>query len=127
MMREFQAENERRRTSVENNPTILLNANRNEMILESTPNDRSASSTPTKQYYVDQQIKANQPKVNTPERRSTLDRNKLNVKTNRFTSDTMKVRYFGIIWNINKNHLPLFVNEFLYYRHLDVQTMPHMS
>ncbi len=91
MMREFQEENDRRRTSIENDPTMLLNASSNEIIL------RSTSSTPTKQHHADQPIKtttANQMKVNTSERRSTVDRNKTNIKTNRFTSDTLKVRYF---------------------------------
>jgi len=94
-MKEFQAENERRRTSIENNSTMLLNANSNEIILQSTSNDQSTPSTPTKQFHLDQQIKTttNQMKINTPEKRSTVDRNKLNIKTNRFPSDTLKVRY----------------------------------
>jgi len=97
-MKEFQAENDRRRTSDENNSSILLNADSNEMILQSTSNDQSIPSTPTKQFHLDQQIKTNQMKNNTPERRSTVDRNKLNIKTNRFTSDNLKVRYLQIIF-----------------------------
>ncbi|CAF4210161.1 unnamed protein product [Rotaria sp. Silwood2] len=95
MMKEFQAENERRRTMSENNPTTLLNASSNEIILQSSSNDQSETllpSTPTKQNHANHQIKptSNQIKANTPERRSTADRTKLNVKTNRFTSDTLK-------------------------------------
>ncbi|CAF3357847.1 unnamed protein product [Rotaria sp. Silwood1] len=98
MMKEFQAENERRRTMSENNTTILLNASSNEIILQSMPNNQSQTplpSTPTKQNHVDHQMKttSNQIKVNTPERRSNVDRNKLNIKTNRFTSDTLKTSY----------------------------------
>ncbi|CAF1329604.1 unnamed protein product [Rotaria sordida] len=96
MMKEFQAENERRRTLSENNPSTLLNASSNDIILQSMSNDQSQtplSSTPTKQHDVDHQTKTtlNQIKVNNiSERRSTVDRNKLNIKTNRFTSDTLK-------------------------------------
>lgn len=101
MMKEFQAENERRRNSIENNSSMLLNATNNDMILQSTINDQSTPSTPTKQNHIDQQIKTtNQMKINTPERRSNIDRNKLNIKTNRFTSDTLKVKYFLVILNI---------------------------
>jgi hypothetical protein len=84
-MKEFQAENDRRRTSDENNSTMLLNVDSNERILQSTSNDQSIPSTPTKQFHL------NQMKTNTPERRSNVDRNKLNIKTNRFTYDTLKV------------------------------------
>jgi hypothetical protein len=118
-MKEFQAENERRRTITEDNPSMLLNASSNEMILQS--NDQSIPSTPSSQYHSDQQLKTtNQMKVNTLERRSTFDRNKLNIKTHRFAYDTLKVRYFEFISNINQI-------SYLYYRHLDVQTMLHMN
>lgn len=93
MMKEFQAENERRRTSLENNSSILLNASSNDMILQSTTNDQSIPSTPTKQNHLDQQLKTtNQMKINTSERRTNFDKNKFNTKTNRFTTDTSKVR-----------------------------------
>jgi hypothetical protein len=106
MMREFQAENERRRTSIDTNASMLLNADSNEMILQSISNDQSAPSTPTKQRHVDQQIKTGiTTKNNTSERRSNVDRNKFNTKTNRFASDNLKVRYFNII---NKINYPLF-------------------
>jgi hypothetical protein len=99
-MKEFQAENERRRTITENSPTTLLSATSNELILQSISNDpsqNSSPSTPNKQFRIDQQIKtpSNRTKINTPERRSNLDRNKLNLKTNKMTSDTLKVRLFS--------------------------------
>jgi hypothetical protein len=78
MMREFQAENERRRSISESNIPALLNVNSNEMILQSISNDQP--QTPTRQK-----------KINTPERRSNFDRNKSNVKTN-----TLKVSLFLI-------------------------------
>ncbi|CAF1569831.1 unnamed protein product [Rotaria magnacalcarata] len=95
MMKEFQAENERRRTNLENNPTMELNAASNDIILQSISNDESETvshSTSSKQDYLDHQIKttSNQTKSNTLERRATVDRNKLNFKTNRLTTDVLK-------------------------------------
>ena len=102
-MREFQAENERRRTSVDTNVSTLLDVESNDMILQSISNDQSVPSTPTKQRLNDQQIKTTNP-MKTSERRSNFDRNRYNVKTNRYPSDTQKVKYFisNIIYN---NHL----------------------
>ena len=118
MMREFQAENERRRTSVENNSTSLLNADSNEIILQSTSNEQSVPSTPIKQNHLDQQTKTTNPlKMNTLERRSTLERNKFNTKTNRLASDSLKVKYLDSISNINHLH----------FRHRDVQIMLHRN
>jgi hypothetical protein len=91
MMREFQAENERRRTSIDTNASTLLNVDSNEMILHSISNNESVPSTPTKQRLVDQQIKTTN-QMKTSERRSTSDRNKFHMKTTRYTSDTLKVR-----------------------------------
>jgi len=96
MMREFQAENERRRPSPENNHTTLLDTNTDEIISSLISNGQSQlslPSIPTKQQ-IDDQSKtiSNQIKINTPDRRLTIDRNKLNIKTNRFPYDTNKVR-----------------------------------
>ena len=88
MMKEFQEENERRRTTDEENLTLLLNSDSNEIPIQPLANEQSTPSTPTKT--------TNQTKVNTQDRRSNIDRNKLNIKTNRFTSDASKVRYFQI-------------------------------
>lgn len=97
MMKEFQAENDRRQTITENNPTSLLNAGSNDIILQPTSND--SPSTPTKQFHLDHQGKttSNQTKMNTPERRSNFDRNKLNIKTNKFTTDASKVSIIVLI------------------------------
>ena len=126
MMREFQAENDRRQTSVENDSTMLLNADSNEMILPSTPNDQSAPSTPTRQRHLDQQLKTTNPmKMNTPERRVAADRNKFPIRTSKLPSDTLKVNYFAII--IIKTII--FIDDniiFLNFRHRDVRTMLHM-
>jgi hypothetical protein len=96
MMREFQAENERRRPSPENNHTTLLDTNTDEIISSSISNGQSQvslPSIPTKQQ-IDDQLKttSNQIKLNSPERRLTIDRNKLNIKPNRLPYDTNKVR-----------------------------------
>lgn len=104
MMKEFQAENERRRSISENNPTVLLNANDNEIVLHTTSNDPSQISSPstlTKQSNHDHQAKTtlNHIKTNTLERRVVLDRNRLNMKANRFTSDNLKVKYFKLKYN----------------------------
>jgi hypothetical protein len=90
MMREFQAENERRRTSVDTNASTLLDVESNEMILQSISNDQSVPSTPTRQRINDQQIKTTN-QMKTSERRSNFDRNRSNIKTNRYASDTLKV------------------------------------
>ena len=96
MMKEFQAENERRRTVSENNPATL-NAISNEMLLESTSNDPSQvnkSSVARKEHSFDHQVITvpNQSKMNPFEQKSAIDRNKLTTKTNRLPSDTLKVR-----------------------------------
>ena len=96
MMREFQAENDKRRTNESHSPA-LLNAESNQLIVQSTSNDQSAPSTPTKQRHLEQQTKTTIPtKTNLQERRGIADRNKISTKTNKLPTDTLKVRSFSI-------------------------------
>ena len=119
MMREFQAENEKHRTTAENQSTGLLNADSNEMILPATTNDQSAPSTPTKQRHLDQQTKPTNPvKTNLQERRGMIDRNKTSTKTTKFPSDTLKVS-----WRFANNRR----KSLFCFRHPDVRIMPRMS
>ena len=102
MMKEFQAENERRQILSENNPTNLLNATSNEIVLQAATNVQSQitiSSTSTDEHHVDDQLKtvSNQTKIHTTERPPLVDRTKLYVKTNRYTSNTVKVNFFELI------------------------------
>jgi hypothetical protein len=101
MMREFQAENERRQTSPEYTHTTLIDLNTDEIISQSTSNDQlplSLPTTPTKQQQIDDQLKAtsNPIKMNSSERRSAIDRNKLTIKTNKFGYETNRVRLISI-------------------------------
>jgi hypothetical protein len=75
-MKEFQAENERRKTITENHDTTLLNASNNQVIL--LPNQQS-SLTINKQT-----------KLNTQEQRSNFDKN----KTNKFYSVTFILKTY---------------------------------
>jgi hypothetical protein len=92
MMREFQAETDKRRTNAENHSPALLNAESNELIVPTALNDQSAPSTPTKQRHLEQQTKTT--KNNLQERRGIADRNKISTKTNKLPTDTLKVRRF---------------------------------
>lgn len=95
MMREFQAENDKRQTNAESRSPVLLNAESNELIVQSTSTDQSAPSTPTKQRHLEQQTKTTiSTKTNLQERRGIADRNKISTKTNKLPTDTHKVRFF---------------------------------
>ena len=92
-MKEFQAENDRRQSIVDDKAKTMLDANSNEMIVgPSTPDDacrRSSPSIPSKQNHFDHQPKVNS---NTSDRRTPGERNRIPTKTPRLTSDTPKVR-----------------------------------
>lgn len=99
MMKEFQAENERRRTTSENNCITSLDTVNNEINSQSTSNDyseKSLLSIPNKQNHTDYQTKATtkQIKINITERRSNIDRHKLHFKSNKLASDTLQVEYY---------------------------------
>ena len=102
MMREFQAEDDRRQTIAETNLTTLINATANHTNLKSTSNDQSqipSSSVSNKQQVLSENdSKQSKINANTLDSQSFIDRNKLNIKiANRLTtSNTLKVRLFFI-------------------------------
>ncbi len=118
MMREFQAENDRHQTTIENNLTTLINATTDHVDLTVTSNDESIL-IPNKQQGLSDND-SNQSKINiitTSESRTNGDKNKLNIKpASRLTSDILAVRFCLIF-------------KFLYpsySRHQDVQHMIYM-
>jgi len=98
MMREFQAENDRQQTTIENNLTTLINATTDHVDVTLTSNDESIL-IPNKQQGLSDND-SNQSKINiitTSESRTNGDKNKLNIKpTSRLTSDTLAVRFYLI-------------------------------
>ncbi|CAF1238644.1 unnamed protein product [Adineta steineri] len=88
LMQEFQAETERPRSNPENNHATTSEPN--ETISQSTSNNQSENSLPLPSTDQTKSI-PNQTKTNSLERRPTIERHKLTVKTNRNTSDTIKI------------------------------------
>jgi hypothetical protein len=104
MMREFQAENDRHQTTIENNLTALINATADHVNVTATANDQSSSTSTKQQETSDNHSNQMTINLNTTERRSVGDQNKLTSKTiNRLISDSFKVIY------------DLFLNFFIYF------------
>jgi hypothetical protein len=118
MMREFQAENDRHQTTIENNLTTLINATTDQGNLTKISNDQSpiqSISMINKQTVISND-NSNQSRIsgNISELRTGVDKNKLNIKTpSRLTCDTPAVRFCFIYQFFN----------LLYSRHPDVQHM----
>jgi hypothetical protein len=109
-MKEFQAENDRHQTMVENNFRTSIDATTDQGNL----NDQS--SIPDKQQRLSDndlnQLKINS---NTSESRTNIDRNKLNMKpSSRLTCDTLAVR-LDFIFQVS--------SSIIYSRHQDVRHM----
>jgi hypothetical protein len=109
MMREFQAEDDRRQTLTETNLTVLINATAIHTNLTATSHDQPTISCKPKQSS-ENDLNPTKINKNTPERRSIVDR----TKVNRLPSDTLKVRLCFI-----QNY---FLIEFIH-RHQDVRQM----
>ncbi len=118
MMREFQAENDRHQTTIENNLTTLINATTDQGNLTRISNDQSpipSISMINKQTVISND-NSNQSRIsgNISELRTGVDKNKLNIKTpSRLTCDTPAVRFCFAYTFFN----------LLYSRHPDVQQM----
>lgn len=96
MMKEFQAENDQRQPTVDNNLTVLINAAADHLNVSSNSNDQtkfSSSSVPHKQESCNSDSTHSKPNTNKSDLRTVIDKNKLNNKTtNRSSSDALKVR-----------------------------------
>ncbi len=94
-MREFQAENDRHQTTIENNNlTTLINATTDNVDLTLTSNDQSTLILNKQQGLSDNDSNQSKINMNTSESRTNGDKNKLNIKpTSRLTSDTLAVRF----------------------------------
>jgi len=91
MMREFQAENDRYQTTIENNVTT------DNVDLTLTSNDQSTLILNKQQGLSDNDSNQSKINMNTSESRNNGDKNKLNIKpTSRLTSDTLAVRFYLI-------------------------------
>jgi hypothetical protein len=98
MMREFQAENDRHQTTIENNNlTTLINATTDNVDLTLTSNDQSTLILNKQQGLSDNDSNQSKININTSESRTNGDKNKLNIKsTSRLTSDTLAVKFYLI-------------------------------
>ena len=98
MMKEFQAENDQRQTSIDNNLAALINATADHINESQISNDQSkfaSSSMAHKLESFNSDLSQSKSNINTTDLRSVVDKNKLNSRTtHRSSSDALKVKLF---------------------------------